>query len=132
MRFEQAITNGFRKYSEFTGRAGRVEFWWWILFTTLVSAAISAIPVVPMMVWNGTLHPSGSLAGLWSVAVLLPTLAVTVRRLRDSGRGWGNLFWILVPLAGLIVLVVLCAQPSVSAAFVHASESTPPAGSAKP
>ena len=53
--------------------------------------------------------PPSLLAGLWGIAVLLPNLAVAVRRLRDAGYGWGNLFWVLVPLAGI---VVLWAQPT--------------------
>ena len=53
-----------------------------------------------------------SLAGLWSLAVLLPSLAVTVRRLRDAGYQWGHIFWLLLPVAGVIVLIVLCAQPT--------------------
>ena len=52
------------------------------------------------------------LAGLWGIAVLLPNLAVAVRRLRDAGYGWGHLFWILVPIAGIFVLITLWAQPT--------------------
>ena len=118
MRFEQAIRQGFRNYAEFGGRAERPEFWWWILFIALVSAALNTLPVGPalLMPWpHGSVDSGGSLAGLWSIAVLLPTLGLTVRRLRDAGYGWGHLFWVLVPLAGLIVLIVLCAQPSTSA-----------------
>lgn len=113
MQFQQAIRSGFRNYAEFGGRAGRAEFWWWILFTALVSAALNALPGWPMMVLGtGAFHPGGGLAGAWSIAVLLPTLGLTVRRLRDAGYGWGNVFWLLLPLAGLIVLAVLCSQPS--------------------
>jgi uncharacterized membrane protein YhaH (DUF805 family) len=46
------------------------------------------------------------------VALLLPSLAVTVRRLRDSGYGWGHLFWLLVPIAGIFVLIAFLAQPT--------------------
>ncbi|GAA1419713.1 DUF805 domain-containing protein [Agrococcus citreus] len=53
-----------------------------------------------------------TLAGLWSLAVLLPTLAVPVRRLRDAGYAWAHALWLLVPLAGMIVVALLCAQPS--------------------
>jgi uncharacterized membrane protein YhaH (DUF805 family) len=52
------------------------------------------------------------LAGVWGIAVLLPNLAVAVRRLRDAGYGWGNLFFILVPIAGIVVLITLWAQPT--------------------
>jgi uncharacterized membrane protein YhaH (DUF805 family) len=56
------------------------------------------------------------LTGLWSIAILLPNLAVGVRRLRDGGYGWGHLFWVLVPVAGWVVLVVFLAQPTKLAA----------------
>ena len=114
MRFEQAIMAGFRNYAEFRGRARRPEFWWWVLFTTLVSAVLNALPAWPMMTWpwHDSFQPASGLAGAWSIAVLLPTLGLTVRRLRDAGYGWGHLFWLLLPLAGLIILIVLCAQPS--------------------
>jgi uncharacterized membrane protein YhaH (DUF805 family) len=55
------------------------------------------------------------LAGLWGIAVLLPSLAVAVRRLRDAGFGWGNLFFILVPIAGIVVLITLWAKPTKAA-----------------
>ena len=135
MRFEQAITAGFRNYAVFGGRARRPEFWWWVLFTTLVSTVLNALPVWPMMSfpWHGSFQPGSGLAGAWSIAVLLPTLGLTVRRLRDAGYGWGHVFWLLLPLAGLIVLIVLCAQPSTPASpraigqtDPAAMQSTPP------
>lgn len=113
MRFEQAIRAGFRNYAEFGGRASRPEFWWWILFTALVTAALNALFAWPLTVvpgFHGPVQPGG-VAGAWSIAVLLPTLGVTVRRLRDAGYGWGHLFWVLAPIVGLVVLAVLCAQP---------------------
>src|SRR5206468_10941053 len=118
MRFEQAIVAGFRKYADFSGRATRPEFWWWILFTALVTGILNAIHLGPALVVGGVAQPSG-LATAWSIAVLLPTLAVTVRRLRDAGHGWANLFWILAPIAGLVVLIVLCAQRSTEPQVVH-------------
>jgi uncharacterized membrane protein YhaH (DUF805 family) len=111
MSFGQAISTVFSKYAEFRGRAGRSEFWWWILFTGLVSAALNTVPV-----WRVDLgyeiSTGPSLAGMWAIAVLLPTLAVTVRRLRDAGYEWGHIFWVLLPAAGVIILIVLCAQPT--------------------
>ncbi len=56
-----------------------------------------------------------SFVGAWGIAVLLPSLAVAVRRLRDAGREWTELLWILLPIAGLIVLIVRLAEPSVPA-----------------
>jgi uncharacterized membrane protein YhaH (DUF805 family) len=96
------------KYADFTGRAGRPEFWWWALFDLLVTAALSLF--TPVRVGGTTL--GALLVGLWSIAVLLPYLAVAVRRLRDADYGWGHLFWALVPVAGLVVLAVYLSEPT--------------------
>ena len=113
MTFGDAITTVFRKYAEFTGRATRSEFWWFVLFSTLVSSALSALNLATP---EGMISTGSSLAGVWSIAVLVPTLAVAVRRLRDAGRTWAELFWILLPIAGLIVLIVRFCEPSTPAA----------------
>jgi uncharacterized membrane protein YhaH (DUF805 family) len=111
MSFSQAIRSGFRGYAEFSGTSSRSEFWWWILFTVLVGSALAALPV-PTLGWVDSAAPGApALTPVWQIAVLLPTLAVTVRRLRGAGSSWGNIFWILLPVAGAIVLAVLCSQP---------------------
>jgi uncharacterized membrane protein YhaH (DUF805 family) len=112
MTFFQAIQTGFRKYADFTGRASRPEFWWWVLFTTVVSTVLSSIPALTIRFPDGAMVVGPTLGGAWALAVLLPGLAVNVRRLRDAGFGWGHLFWLLIPLAGIIIIAVLCSQPS--------------------
>ena len=143
MSFFDAIKTGFRKYAEFGGRATRSEFWWWTLFTTLVSAALNALsfPMYGvmygrMMDYYGTTYGGGysafSFAGLWGIAVLLPSLAVAVRRLRDAGRNWTQLFWLLLPLAGLIVLIVRLCEPSVATGAVPAVQDGAGSGTGTP
>lgn len=112
MSFGQSIVTVFGRYAEFRGRAGRPEFWWWILFTTIVSTALSPAHMWSFELPDGVLVQGPTFSGLWSLAVLVPTLAVTVRRLRDAGYGWANALWLLIPLAGMVVVAVLCAQPS--------------------
>ncbi|MFZ2126363.1 MAG: DUF805 domain-containing protein [Candidatus Microsaccharimonas sp.] len=108
MTFLESIQAVPRKYAEFSGRASRSEFWWWILFTVLVTSAFNVFSVI-------TVGQDGSigsiLSGLWGVVILLPTLAVTVRRLRDAGYAWTNVFWILLPFAGLIILAIYLSNP---------------------
>lgn len=110
MTFLQAITVVFRKYAEFRGTASRPEFWWWVLFTVLVNAALGSLTAWQTTA-EGTFQVGPSLTGLWGIAVFLPSLAVAVRRLRAAGYPWGHLFWLLLPVAGVIILAVLCAQP---------------------
>ncbi len=114
MSFVDAIKTVFGKYADFEGRATRPEFWWWFLFTVLVGAALNVFSVIPV---GDSSSVGAILSGLWSIGTLLPTLAVGVRRLRDAGYAWQNIFWILLPLAGLIVLVIYWAKPSESAAI---------------
>ncbi len=130
MTFFESIKTVFRKYAEFGGRAIRSEFWWFALFSTLVSAALNALTLP----FNGRLFEFDasvnvvstfvSFASLWSIAVLLPSLAVTVRRLRDAGREWTQMFWVLLPFIGWIILIVQLAKPSVAATVLAAE---PPA-----
>lgn len=104
MNFPDAVRNVLTNYANFKGRARRSEYWWWFLaaFGIMVSASIidgiaGSYPVIYV------------LAGL---AIFLPNLAVSIRRLHDTGRsGW----WILigfVPLVGFIVLIVFYTQDS--------------------
>lgn len=93
-----------KQYAVFRGRAHRPEFWYFVLFNIIIS-------LVLMMVDNilGTFDPetnAGLLHGLYTLAVLVPSIAVTVRRLHDSGRsGWWVLIG-LVPVVGFIVLLI--------------------------
>ena len=98
MNFGTAITTGFQKYSEFTGRASRSEFWWFNLFVVLVGLGASAL-------WD-------VLGWLWFLAIIVPCLAVGVRRLRDAGFDWPLIFVGLVPVIGTVVMIVLWTQPS--------------------
>ncbi len=120
--FPQSIVTVLRAYAEFRGRASRAEFWWFALFAFLVSTALNSLNVVTP---DGTVYLGASLSGFWSIGILLPSLAVAIRRLRDAGFAWGHIFWLLLPVAGLIVLIVLLAQPPRSAE--PGAPATPPA-----
>jgi uncharacterized membrane protein YhaH (DUF805 family) len=101
--FADAIRSVFSKYATFSGRARRSEFWWFTLFAIIVYIIVGIIDAVAK---NAVL---GIIVGL---ALLLPSLAVTARRLHDTGRsGW----WILIgliPFIGAIVLLVFECQDS--------------------
>jgi uncharacterized membrane protein YhaH (DUF805 family) len=96
MGFQEAVRVCFAKYFDFEGEASRPEFWWFVLFIGVVNLALAVV--------------SNKLNGVFSLAVLLPFLAVTVRRLHDTNRsGWWLLIWFL-PLVGLVILAFLLVQ----------------------
>jgi uncharacterized membrane protein YhaH (DUF805 family) len=93
-----------KQYAVFKGRARRKEYWFFALFNLIVSVVLTGVDYM-----TGSLDMElgvGLLSGLYSLAILIPSLAVTVRRLHDTDRtGW----WLLIafiPLIGAIVLLV--------------------------
>ena len=102
------------KYATFRGRASRSEYWWFTLAVMLVSIALSMMEVAFMSgeTFDSIPEGNGPLTMLFSLAVLLPELAVSVRRLHDTGHsGW----WLLlafVPLIGSLVLLWWSVSPS--------------------
>ena len=113
--FVDAIKRGFKKYAKFEGRASRGEYWWWVLFTGVI---FFVLYVAGIIIGAATIQPNGQmgtaaipffvLVGLFWLAVIVPTIAVGVRRLHDAGySGW---FWLLnlIPSIGSIIVLVLC------------------------
>ena len=91
-------------YADFTGRARRSEYRYFVLFNFIVSiliglslGVIAGLLNVPALVY---------LAYLWSLAVFIPSLAVSVRRLHDIGRSGWWLLLSLIPLVGAIILII--------------------------
>lgn len=96
MTFSESIQICFSKYADFNGRAKRPEYWWFALFTFLVTIALSMV--------------SDIVSGIFSLAIILPTIAAAARRLHDTDRsGWWQLI-VLLPIIGVIVLIVFLAQ----------------------
>ncbi|MFZ6647632.1 DUF805 domain-containing protein [Undibacterium sp. TJN25] len=99
MNFGQSVSACFSKYAEFGGRASKSEYWWWVLFLFLGSAAAGII--------------DNKVCDLFCIAVFLPTLAVATRRLHDTNRsGWWQLIEI-IPVIGFIVMIIWCVQDPV-------------------
>ncbi|HEX2605105.1 MAG TPA: DUF805 domain-containing protein [Oxalicibacterium sp.] len=103
MSFVESVRTCFAKYADFNGCASRSEFWWWALFNLVAYIVLSFI--------------NSKLGLLFTLATLLPYLAVTARRLHDTDRsGWWQLV-ALIPLVGWIVVLVWCAQEGRSSRF---------------
>ena len=99
-----------RKYAVFTGRARRKEYWYYFLINFLI---ITVLLIIDNML--GTLeHEAGMglLSGIYALAVLIPGIAVAVRRLHDTDRvGWWVLI-ALIPIVGPIILIFFLIQDS--------------------
>lgn len=93
----------YKKYADFTGRARRQEYWMFILFYFIVSIILGIVDGVLGLQILGL---------LFSLASLVPSLAIGARRLHDTGRsGWWQLLY-LIPLIGLIIMIVFLVQDS--------------------
>ena len=104
MPFPEAIKSCLRKYVGFRGRATRAEYWWWVLGITVVSTILSIIEGIIFGFGGDSLERPSS---LFQLAVLLPGLAVTARRLHDIGRtGWWQLVWIVAGILATIPLII--------------------------
>lgn len=100
MTFFESILVCLKKYAEFNGRASRSEFWWFMLFVTLVASAFAYL--------------SETLVSIFSIVILLPLLAAGARRLTDSGKSPWLQLYLLVPVGGIVMLAYWWAQPTVS------------------
>ena len=105
----QWFTAVLKKYATFSGRARRREYWFFTLFYILIYIALILVDMVTGSLSGGGI---GLLSGLFALGMLIPSLAVTFRRLHDTNRsGW----WILIsliPLIGGIVLLVFMVMDS--------------------
>jgi uncharacterized membrane protein YhaH (DUF805 family) len=90
-------------YANFTGRAGRAEFWWFFLANLIVSLVLNVLGQAADLF--------GVLGLLYGLAVLVPSIAVGVRRLHDIGKPGIWILIALIPIVGTIILIVWAAQP---------------------
>ena len=100
MSFVDAIRSGFTQYVGFAGRARRSEFWYFYLFTILASIVAS---ILQRALTNSQ---NGIITAIVGLALVLPSLAVAVRRLYDTSRSGWWLFIVIIPVIGAIILIV--------------------------
>lgn len=109
MSFGEAIQICIAKFATFSGRASRAEYWWWYLFCVLFNACFGIVSAIfgdsilgHIILWIGYVA---------SLAMLIPTLAVSWRRMHDIGKGGGWFFINCIPLVGTILWIIWCIKP---------------------
>ena len=111
--------NMFKNYANFTARTTIRGFWMASLFLFLCAVVCALLDVLLGFGAVTTTATSVSVRGgvitvVFALAVVVPGLAIEVRRLRDAGLSWRNLFYALIPVAGIIILIVKFCKPSVA------------------
>ena len=120
MSFVDAVAAGFKNYFNFRGKASRSEFWYWVLFTILLSLVLGTIetviwPAAPLdsedieAVLNATLSAPTPLTSLANLLLFIPGLSVTARRFHDAGFSgkWLLLLLVLVAYSTFAVIGVV-------------------------
>lgn len=129
--FGQAVIRFFSRYARFKGYSSKSEFWWVYLFDCVVGAAfafllfLSFMPILGSVEFEERANEAAIRAGApdamvpmmliglcmfaYWLGTLVPRVALTVRRLRDTGRDWPWIFVAFVPYIGGILLMILCA-----------------------
>jgi uncharacterized membrane protein YhaH (DUF805 family) len=109
MGFGQAVSSVFSQYATFSGRARRSEYWYWVLFAFLLGLVASILDaVLGLHFYKNNGVQVGWASAIVGLLLVLPSIAVTFRRLHDTGRsGW---WWLLSAICGCgaIILFFFC------------------------
>jgi uncharacterized membrane protein YhaH (DUF805 family) len=104
MSFGQAVASGFSNYANFSGRASQSEFWFWVLFAIIGAISANIVDSAVFVYHHGVSPLNSPLNSIFTLAMLLPSLAVATRRLHDASRtGW----WMLLVLTGIGIIALL-------------------------
>lgn len=108
MSLMQATSNVFKNYANFNGRARRSEYWYFYLFNVLVSIAVWILGAIITAISQAAagLFITPAILFLYSLATIIPNLAVTCRRLHDVGKSGAYMFFFLLPFVGAILVWV--------------------------
>lgn len=110
MDFQQAIVSGFQNYATFSGRASRSAYWWWFLFSCIGGFVIGLLDAA---LFSGDAASAAVVSPLnlvFNLAMLIPSIAVTTRRLHDVNKsGWWQL--LCITIIGIIPLFYWYCKP---------------------
>ncbi len=95
------------RYFDFEGRTSRETYWHVVLNNIIIGAIISALAFVPIVKII-----AGLVGTLYGIGTIIPGIALTVRRLNDTGKSWPYIFFSLIPCVGWIIMLIFMLQPS--------------------
>jgi uncharacterized membrane protein YhaH (DUF805 family) len=108
-----------QRYAKFDGRAGRAEFWWYALANFIIMIALSILIGILSIFWIIYIG--------YAIAVIIPSIAVAIRRLHDTNKsGWFLLIG-LIPFVGFIILIVFYAMEGTNGPNDHGAAAEPAA-----
>jgi len=112
-----AIRRFFTKYATFRGRASRSEFWWWELVAAIVGIVYNVLNVATRSSDPNHPYTAGGILvlivyGIFALGTLIPSLAVTWRRMHDTNRSGAWYFIAFIPIIGTIIFIVFAAGAS--------------------
>src|ERR1700753_2449950 len=97
MSFQDAVRICLMKYADFRGRARRSEYWWFVVFTAVITTVASIV--------DSSLGSHEWVQGLATLSLILPSLAVAARRLHDVGQSAWTLLLLIIPILGALILI---------------------------
>ncbi|PQA86129.1 DUF805 domain-containing protein [Hyphococcus luteus] len=104
MDFMQSVKTVLKNYAKFDGRSGRAEFWWWVLAYIIGAILVTAV--------SRTLGMGDILTTVYGLALIVPNVAVSIRRFHDIGK---QALWVIlmfIPLVNLVVALIFLTKPS--------------------
>jgi uncharacterized membrane protein YhaH (DUF805 family) len=116
------------RYAKFDGRAGRAEFWWYVLANVVLYVAASLLISIGFAIATAIGVIVVVLAGGLYLALLIPSIAVAIRRLHDTDKSGWFLLLGLIPFVGFIILLVFYAQEGTPGPNMFGAGPEPAAG----
>ncbi|MDR0841689.1 MAG: DUF805 domain-containing protein [Christensenellaceae bacterium] len=121
----KAYKEYWKGYVDFRGQTSVGGYWWAVLANYIVTFALSLFSNLI----NINRPESGMAFSLaFMLLCLLPSLAIMVRRLRDAGYKWTNIFWVFLPIAGFIILIVRLCKPSSGTSYKPVTQQVSASG----
>ena len=100
-----------KRYADFQGRSGRKEYWMFLLFQIMVSIAVNLVSFIGASMDSGLVAGLAAVvAGVFGLAMFIPGIAVSARRMHDIDKSGWQLLWSFLPLVGLIILIIFMAK----------------------